>query len=851
VTIDGKKRTALAAAGIALGFGMMGSAAFLYRRVTHPTILLPKLAPSAEEIGKTYPQLKKLIDDPKVGSVLKEFAAEYSKGGVEGAKTFARARGFMNGNDDITLTLLTENDDTQTLESEITAMKGEIVGHGDAQIDVLIPWSVVVANAREGKTPEELLSRLSQANQVRGVLPMERPSIHQKTGSASGQSEGVHVTRADAWQKAGFRGAGIKVGVLDPEVSKASQFIGRVLPANTSVFLGSCVNAGGASVDDEGLHGVAAAEIVHEMAPDAQIYLACSLGDDSNAIKWLQSAGVRIISYSAGGIYGERNGKGSSQNRIDQLAKSGLLWVNAAGNDGKNFHRGTLTGGPPNYWHAFAPGKTAMGFKTKGDADIKLTLIWNQWNTISVSDYELYLFDSQMNELGRSANNNAVLRQPMETISAKLKPNTSYYVGVRGGTSSTKGTSFILNLHNAGSIEFPVPSGSLDQPADAVGAFTVGAVAWDTDLIADYSSRGPTEDGRLKPEISAPTQITSTVYKGSFAGTSSAAPHVSGAAALVWGRYPQMSRNDVASFLTQRARDLGTPGPDNNYGAGRLDLGDPGSAAPPTTTVAAGPTATSRPGTTPTARPTATATARPVTPATPTTSDDSNTATVATILGLGAVGGIALVAGVVTFIVTSIHRSQSPQRPTPPPFALGGGFPPAGVAPPPMAPPRVNPGGWAGSAPPPHAPPPGYAPPGYAPPAYAPPAYAPPPAYAASPARTVLPDNWPPAGVSPSAQAWNATLVFLTGPQTGHQLIMTPGVVTIGRTPENTICIPSSTVTAHHANIQVNAQGCTLHDLHSTNGTYVNEKRIQQHFLQPGDLITIGPLNLRFDVRAV
>jgi subtilisin family serine protease len=728
--------------------------------------------------------------------------------------------------------LLTENDETQALEDEITAMKGQIVGRGDSQIDVLIPWSVVVANAREGKTPEELLSRLSQASQVRGVLPMDRPSIHQKGtfGAASGKSEGVRVTRADQWQQAGFRGAGVKVGILDPEVSKAPRYIGNVLPANTTLFPGPCVNASGASVDDEGLHGVAAAEIIHEMAPDAQLYVACSLGDDSVAIKWLQSAGVRIISYSAGGIYGQRNGKGSSQNRIDQLAKSGILWVNAAGNDGKNFHRGTLTGGPPNYWHAFAPGKTAMSFRTKGDPDIKVTLIWNQWNNLSVSDYELYIFDSQMNELGRSANNNTVLRQPMETVSAKLRANTSYFVGIRGGSSSTKGAPFILNIHNAGSIEFPVPSGSLDQPADAVGAFTVGAVAWDTDVIADYSSRGPTEDGRLKPEISAPTQITNLVYKGNFAGTSSAAPHVSGAAALVWGRYPQMSRNDVAAFLTQRARDLGPPGPDNDYGAGRLDLGDPGTATPPSPTVAAGPTATTRPGTTPTARPTATPTARPVTPTTPTTPEHSgNFATIATVLGLGAVGGIALVAGVVTFVVTSIHRSQS--RPAPPtPFAL---VPPT---PPPAAPPPI-----AQRSPWPPAPPPTPWTPAPSPPAYDPP----------GPGRTIRPDNWPSVDTSyrTPGQPWTASLQFLSGPQTGQILVLYPGLITIGRTPENTICVPSSTVTSHHAHILVNAQGCTLVDLHSTNGTYVNEQRIQQHFLQPNDLITIGPLNVRFEVK--
>ncbi|MDW8251465.1 MAG: S8 family serine peptidase, partial [Myxococcales bacterium] len=617
------KRILLATSGVAVGLGLLGGAYLLHRKTPRPPTSWPTPPPSAsvgpalEELGSKHPNLKKLLEDPKIGSVLKEFAEAYSTGGVPKAKEFARERGFMNGADDITLTVLTENDETAELEASLRELKAEIVGRGDSQVDIQIPWTVVEDEARSGRPPEELIEKVANLKNVRGVLPMDRPEKNQNPFGRSGRSaEGVRVTHADRWHSAGFKGAGVKVGILDPEVSKSAQFLGTVLPKNTPIFLGGCVNRQGISIDDEGIHGPAAAEIVHAMAPEAQLYLACSLGDDDAAINWLVQQGVRIISYSAGGIYGRRNGTGRSQDRINRLARQGILWVNAAGNDGKTFHRGQLAGGSG--WHQFAPGKGAMGFKTKSaTGSIKATLIWNHWDQAFISDYDLFIFDRQMNEIARSANRNTTIRQPMEIISARLKPGAQYFIGIRGNQSA-RPASFILNIHNAGSIEYPVPSGSLGQPADAVGALSVGAVSWDTTRLAPYSSRGPTEDGRLKPEISAPTEVPSLVYKGNFAGTSAAAPHVSGAAALVWGRYPQFTRNQVVHFLLSRARDLGPTGPDNEYGHGYLDLGDPGTSiasVPPTAVPTTLPTAV--PTTPPQVPPTITVPTTPPTTTTP------------------------------------------------------------------------------------------------------------------------------------------------------------------------------------------------------------------------------------------
>src|SRR6185436_15265235 len=65
---------------------------------------------------------------------------------------------------------------------------------------------------------------------------------------------------------------------------------------------------------------------------------------------------------------------------------------------------------------------------------------------------------------------------------------------------------------------------------------------------------------------------------GGFNGTSAAAPHVSGAAALVKGANPTFTVDQLKQFLQGRAQDLGAAGPDNVFGFGELSLGAPPAA---------------------------------------------------------------------------------------------------------------------------------------------------------------------------------------------------------------------------------------------------------------------------------
>ncbi len=102
-----------------------------------------------------------------------------------------------------------------------------------------------------------------------------------------------------------------------------------------------------------------------------------------------------------------------------------------------------------------------------------------------------------------------------------------------GSASGLDITLFSFN-HN---FEYPVAASSLMDPANAHGAFSCGCrlpgrLAAANPPIRSYSSQGPTNDGRLKPDLVAPDGTASLTY-GVSSGTSFSAPTVAGAAALL------------------------------------------------------------------------------------------------------------------------------------------------------------------------------------------------------------------------------------------------------------------------------------------------------------------------------
>jgi serine protease AprX len=121
-----------------------------------------------------------------------------------------------------------------------------------------------------------------------------------------------------------------------------------------------------------------------------------------------------------------------------------------------------------------------------------------------------------------------------------------------------------------------------ESPANYPESFAVGAVD-DSLAIADFSGRGPSACGDIfYPEVAAPGVNIKTADKTfgglfpdasiSATGTSIAAPHVSGAMALLLSVYPDAEVSELESALEDSAMDLGSAGPDNDSGFGLIDV---------------------------------------------------------------------------------------------------------------------------------------------------------------------------------------------------------------------------------------------------------------------------------------
>ncbi|WP_309115921.1 S8 family serine peptidase [Saccharothrix sp.] len=157
--------------------------------------------------------------------------------------------------------------------------------------------------------------------------------------------------------------------------------------------------------------------------------------------------------------------------------------------------------------------------------------------------------------------------------------------------TAASGALFVVSAGNSGPGEQ-----TLSTPAVADAALTVGAVNRD-DALAEFSSRGPrVGDSAIKPDITAPGVdiVAAKARNGhigtpvgenhvALSGTSMAAPHVAGAAAILAAQHPDWSADRIKAALTATA----TPNPavaTHHQGTGRLDVA---RASRQTTTVSA------------------------------------------------------------------------------------------------------------------------------------------------------------------------------------------------------------------------------------------------------------------------
>lgn len=102
------------------------------------------------------------------------------------------------------------------------------------------------------------------------------------------------------------------------------------------------------------------------------------------------------------------------------------------------------------------------------------------------------------------------------------------------------------------------------------------------------------------------------------------------------------------------------------------------------------------------------------------------------------------------------------------------------------------------------------------------------------------------AGVEPGHRY---DLRVVRGPQTGIDIDLRPGTLSVGRDPQCDIFLNDMTVSRIHGEIEVGNDGCVIRDKDSFNGIWVNDRSVEASALKPGDVIQIGAFCLIYRER--
>ena len=465
------------------------------------------------------------------------------------------------------------------------------------------------------------VSLLPEASEQEGVISV-RTIIPPQPAQGTVVSEGVTVHGATVWHNAGLKGQGVKIGIIDTGFEGFSTLQGTELPAtvearcytDVGVFtsnLADCTD----SEDSERrrTHGTAVAEALFDIAPEATYYISntSTSADLRSSVDWMIEHDVEIINMSAIWSWG---GPGDGTSRyinsplktVDAAVEGGAVWINAAGNSAKDTWYGPFADSDLDGWHNFFGEDECNGLLVDLEAEENFTaqLRWDDSWTTPATDLDLYLSLiglSGLTDVVGSEDDQTETSVPFEAIFGYSAPVAGSYclsVFLRSGVSPDW---IQLQSFTGQDIEHHTLHHSIGEPADSAntGLLAVGAAPWnDSSTIEEFSSRGPTHDNRIKPEVvgadggQSVTRRSTDNPDGRWGGTSQASPHVAGLAALVIQRSgdQDMSPAAVADYLKRHAEARGAV-PNNTWGYGfaRLLASD---AVLPEPTATPGPTAT-------------------------------------------------------------------------------------------------------------------------------------------------------------------------------------------------------------------------------------------------------------------
>jgi hypothetical protein len=519
---------------------------------------------SSRESERIQPRLLQLID-------------EYDKNGEAGLRRMAADRGIQLRESPAgalipVLLELRPGFSTRAINpARVEALGGRIDAVSASFIRVL----VLPHDARR-------LADLSEVRSIRPPATVKEFSI----GFGNVVSESVPLTGASTLQGIGITGSGVKVAVVDVGFHRLAEAIAaHELPSNTV-----SVDFTGLGVESGSQHGVAVAEEVVDMAPGVQLY-CLRVGDEAdleNAAAYLRTNGIRVANLSLGWFGQSYYDDTGPFNTVINASHDtdGVFWSVSAGNSAKSHWRGTWSDPDGDERLNFSPTANAItlgSFNSAAARTVGITLNWNQYGN-SLTDLDLYVVDKSGNTVASSTNPQTGAQEPLEQLSFLYDSSKApYRVVVVHAAGPTAGLDVTLFGTENVSFDFAVPGSSLADPADAHGATTIGAIPETSYAIANpaiesFSSQGPTNDGRTKPDFCAPDNTANYVYglgtafaafdsgqwslgpaNKDFRGTSASAPVVAGGAALLLQQTPSLTASQLVSAFVNQALAISPP----------------------------------------------------------------------------------------------------------------------------------------------------------------------------------------------------------------------------------------------------------------------------------------------------